>query len=102
MKNLSPAAQAVLAGYAAEKCRQQWSGIRKPPCHPKRKKWKGCAGCVDNFGAAAALRSTISKCAFTFFTPKLAEELLVVADELESHPALNSTSQLQLNNAERR
>jgi hypothetical protein len=53
---LSPAAQKVLLSHAAVRCRQEWSNVNDPPCHPEDLGWEGCKDCLNRPAAAAVLR----------------------------------------------
>lgn len=52
-------AQAVADAAARARCRDQWSTVNDPPCHPSDEGWNGCHLCVSRAGDAAAIRAAV-------------------------------------------
>ena len=61
MKELSPAARAVLKATAVKACLAEWGTVNDPPCHPDDEGWNGCHLCVKRDLVVAALRAAVDQ-----------------------------------------
>ena len=52
-------AQAVTNATTRARCRDQWSTVNDPPCHPSDVEWNGCHLCLSRAGDAAAIRAAV-------------------------------------------
>ena len=52
-------AQAVTNATTRARCRDQWSTVNDPPCHPSDEGWNGCHLCLSRAGDAAAIRAAV-------------------------------------------
>ena len=53
-------AQAVTNATTRARCRDQWSTVNDPPCHPSDVEWNGCHLCLSRAGDAAAIRAALN------------------------------------------
>ena len=89
-------AQVVMTATTRARCRDQWSTVNDPPCHPNDVEWNGCHLCLSRAGDAAAIRAAVDLvlpedaglCVYEL-TPReygrlcVREEFLAIAAELE-------------------
>ena len=75
-RHLSPAAQVVMLSYAAVRCRQEWSNVNDPPCHPEDSNWDGCKDCRNGPGVAAAFRAAAAQMIKTGDLTDTAEDII--------------------------